>query len=53
MMIGDIPPDIESAKRAGLGFSVAVLSGGIEQGVLEAAKPDLLVENIADLLTLF
>ncbi len=50
MIIGDIPPDITSGKKAGLGCTVGVLSGGIKKEVLQAAEPDILVESIAELL---
>ena len=48
-MVGDIPPDITSAKHAGIGFSIAVRSGGIDDVILKAAEPDLLLDSIADI----
>lgn len=50
VMVGDIPPDITSAKDVGIGMAVGVLSGGIKQQVLEEAKPDHILEDIGDLL---
>ncbi len=49
MMVGDIPPDVHSAKQMQLGWSVAVLSGGIHRHVLAAAEPDLLLEHADEL----
>lgn len=49
IMVGDTPPDIESAKELGLACSVAVLSGGINKDILEKVKPDLLISNIGEL----
>jgi phosphoglycolate phosphatase-like HAD superfamily hydrolase len=49
MMVGDIPPDVHSAKEMKLGWSVAVLSGGIHRHVLEAAQPDYLLSHADEL----
>ena len=49
MMIGDIPPDIESGKRAGVGLTVAVLSGGINRDVLQYAQPDVILDDVAQI----
>ena len=48
-MIGDIPPDVESAIEVGIGLSVAVLTGGIKQEVLARAKPDHIISSIGEL----
>ncbi len=53
VMVGDIPADIESARDAGLGLSVAVLSGGIDRQVLEASRPDFILPDVSKLLELF
>lgn len=49
MMVGDVPLDIQSAKKAGVGLTVAVLSGGIKQEVLDRANPDLIVSDLGEL----
>ncbi|MBP9837082.1 MAG: HAD family hydrolase [Proteobacteria bacterium] len=49
LKIGDIPSDIECAKKAGVGSTVAVLSGKIKEGVLQRAKPDFIISNISEL----
>jgi phosphoglycolate phosphatase-like HAD superfamily hydrolase len=49
IMIGDVPPDITSARQIGIGFTVAVLSGGIREDVLRKACPDLLLANVGEL----
>ena len=49
MLVGDIPPDVTSARKVGIGTTVAVLSGGIRREVLEAVKPDFLLESVAQL----
>ncbi|MCB0324880.1 MAG: HAD family hydrolase [Bdellovibrionales bacterium] len=53
MIVGDIPADIISARAAGVGYSVAVLSGGIRRAVLERTQPDLIVEGVHELLGFF
>ncbi len=52
MLVGDVPPDITSARQAGIGTAVAVLSGGIRREILEAAKPDFLLESVEQLPTI-
>jgi phosphoglycolate phosphatase-like HAD superfamily hydrolase len=49
IMIGDVPPDITSARQIGVGFTVAVLSGGIREDVLKEACPDLLLGGVGEL----
>lgn len=49
MLVGDIPADIESAKQAGVGQAIAVLSGGIRSKVLEASEPDAILKDIQEL----
>lgn len=53
MMIGDVPADIESAKAAGIGLSIAVKSGGIRESILAAAQPDHIIEDVSDLTRFF
>lgn len=45
VLVGDVPPDIESANRSGLGLSVGVLTGGIKESVLMAANPGLVLKR--------
>ena len=52
IMIGDAPVDIESGKKVGVGFTVAVRSGGIYDDVLLRCQPDVLLDSAADLLNL-
>ncbi|MFN8390398.1 MAG: HAD family hydrolase [Bdellovibrionota bacterium] len=52
VFVGDIPADVKSAKLAGVGVTVAVLSGGIYRSVLEAAEPDHILDDVRHLLTL-
>ena len=49
VMVGDIPPDVISARQAGVGFTVAVLSGGINKEILRSAEPDLLLPSVAEI----
>ena len=49
MMIGDIPADITSGQEAGVGWTAALLSGGIKEEVLLRAKPDLIAADLPDL----
>jgi phosphoglycolate phosphatase-like HAD superfamily hydrolase len=51
-LIGDIPADVISARTAGVGTSIAVLSGGIRRDVLEAQQPDYVLNDVRDLLSL-
>lgn len=52
VMVGDIPPDITSAKEVGIGTTIAVTSGGIREDVLGAANPDVILPNIMEILNL-
>ena len=52
-MIGDIPPDIESAKKSGVGTTVALLSGGIEKAKLAEMNPDYIIGAVSDILEIF
>ncbi len=49
VFVGDWTGDIRSAKEAGVGFIVAVLSGGMEEDVLRHEGPHLIVPSVADL----
>lgn len=46
-MIGDIPPDVLSAKAVGFGLTIAVTTGGIRREVLETAEPDYIIDDLA------
>jgi HAD superfamily hydrolase (TIGR01549 family) len=46
--VGDAPEDIEMGKHAGV-FTVGVVSEYVTRGRLEAAAPDVLIENIEQL----
>jgi phosphoglycolate phosphatase-like HAD superfamily hydrolase len=48
-MVGDIPPDIISAREAGVATCIAVKSGTIREHVLAKAKPDLILPSVASL----
>ena len=52
LMVGDTPSDIDSAKAVGIGWTVAVLSGGIYAEVLARSKPDHLISDVSKLLSL-
>ncbi len=52
-MIGDIPPDIESAKSANVSKKVAVLTGGIKRTVLEKSNPDYILNNVNELVNIW
>lgn len=52
-MIGDIPPDISSARVMGLGLTIGVLSGGLKRSVLEQARPDHIIDNVSQISELF
>jgi phosphoglycolate phosphatase-like HAD superfamily hydrolase len=52
IMVGDIPADITSAQNAGLGGSVAVLSGGIRREVLELSQPTAIISDVSELPSL-
>lgn len=47
--IGDSPDDISSARCAGLGRSIAVLSGGIRRELLAEREPDAILNSIEEL----
>ncbi len=49
MMVGDIPPDITCGKEVGVGWTVAVKSGGISEEVLRRAKPDAIISDVTAL----
>jgi len=49
IMVGDTPPDIISAKKAGLAASVALLSGGIYKSVLEQHQPSFILDDVSSL----
>lgn len=46
---GDIPPDITSARLAGVVRTAAVLSGGILEEVLKEAEPDHILSSVTEL----
>lgn len=50
LLAGDVPPDILSAKNAGVGISIAVETGGINRDILLESKPDFLLSSLAELL---
>ena len=50
VLIGDSPIDIETGRNAGI-MTVAVMHGLSDESELVAAKPDLLVRDFAELLT--
>ena len=52
VMVGDIPPDITSAKDVGVEKTVAVLSGGIRSHILEQAAPSHIVSGVEALRTI-
>lgn len=47
--IGDWVVDIRSAKEAGCGFTIGVLSSGFRPGILEAESPDAILGSAAEL----
>lgn len=53
LIAGDSPTDITSGKAAGVGVTVALLSGGVARDVLERTSPDLLLETVVDMPGLF
>lgn len=52
LMVGDSPIDIKTGKRAGVA-TCAVTYGLGERSVIEKAKPDYMVDNIAELQQMF
>ena len=51
-MVGDIPPDIESAHKCGVGIKIALLSGGIKRRQLEKGKPDFILSTVNEVVGL-
>ena len=51
MMVGDIPTDITSARDVGIGYTVAVETGGLETDILRGAEPDALLPSVGELLS--
>lgn len=49
MFVGDWTGDVQSARQAGVGFIVAVLSGGLDEHVLKKEDPHLILPSVADL----
>lgn len=49
VFVGDWTGDIRSARGAGVGFIVAVLSGGMDEEVLRQEGPHLVISSVADL----
>lgn len=49
VMVGDVPTDVTSAAKVGVGTTVAVKSGGIKEEVLREAKPDFLLPDVTHL----
>ena len=49
LFIGDMQHDIETAKHAGI-FSVGVLTGYNSKEMIEVSKPDLIVNDLVELL---
>ena len=50
LMVGDNPTDITSAKTAGVGYTVAVSTGGIREEVLAKAGPDAIIPDVRSLV---
>ena len=50
ILVGDTPSDIESAKRAKIRGSIAVLTGGIKERVLINSGPDRVIISLRDLV---
>ena len=49
LFIGDMQHDIETARHAGV-FSVGVLTGYNSKEMIEVSKPDLIVNDLVELL---
>lgn len=47
MIAGDSPTDITSGRLAGVSLTVGLLSGGLEEMLIKAAEPHLLLESVA------
>jgi phosphonatase-like hydrolase len=52
LKVGDAPADIQEGKNAGAGLVVGVLYGTHNRAQLEPFEPDMLIEDIRELLTL-
>lgn len=53
MIVGDIPPDVTSARSVGVGLAFAVLSGGIREHVFSAVSPDGILRSVTGLGEVF
>ena len=51
VMVGDGPIDISAGKALGL-RTIAVLTGGDRRELLLASQPDLILDSVADLLSI-
>ncbi len=51
--VGDSTIDIEEGKNAGCSMNIAVLTGAHNREQLESASPDLIIENLSELLNKF
>ncbi len=47
--VGDWVADIRSAREAGCGLTIGVLSSGFRPGILEAESPDAILDSAAEL----
>lgn len=52
IVVGDSPVDIKAGKAAGV-RTIAVLTGIADQAMLAAEEPDMIVDCVGDLLTVF
>ncbi len=52
IIVGDIPPDIASGRDVGIGYAIALTSGGILREILAASNPDFILDDLAQLLEL-
>lgn len=50
LMAGDVPPDIESAKKEEIGLTIGLLSGGISLEILKKADPDYILPSVASIV---
>ena len=53
VMVGDVPPDISSARLSGVSVVISLLSGGLDRAVLEAENPDFLLEGVHQIPSIF
>lgn len=51
-VVGDTLSDIESARAAGVGMALAVLTGAHSEEVLKGGQPDHIVDSVADAVDL-